>query len=107
MLTFRKWEITFPFMPLWLTVGFTEMLYFRMTGKTGFCLWRKPADFEETFFNAATKESSPHFLPKIHAAIYESAQDKKKALPLSFVDTDSRWTPILSDLKHVGPIWGL
>lgn len=84
------------------------MLYFRMTGETGFCLWRKPANFEETFFNAATRESSPHFLPKIHAAIYESVlRTKGKTLPLNFVDTSSRWTPIPSDLKHVGQIWGL
>ena len=95
-------------MPLWFTKGFTDMLYFRMTGETGFCLWRKPANFEETFFNAATRESSPHFLPKIHAAIYESVlRTKGKTLPLNFVDTGSRWTPIPNDLKHVGQIWGL
>lgn len=94
-------------MPLWLTVGFTEMLYFRITWKTGFCLWRKPANFEEIFFNEATKESSPHFFPKIHAAIYESVHRTKRKTAFEFCRHSSRWTPILSDLKHIGQIWGL
>lgn len=71
-------------MPLWLTKGFTEMLYFRMTEETGFCLWRKPANFEEIFFHVATRELSPHFLPKIHAATYESVHRAKRKTAFEF-----------------------